>query len=333
MVSISKLKNILFIFVAILLFNFLFLYNLDDINEYFKIIILLSISVIIAFTIIIYYLLDKYIKELSKISEKETNQKLDLEAKLIEEIDKNITKDLILYQQSRFATIGHISTYLFNEWKQYLNIITVSVGCIKLKQDLNINIATDDINRMNENVIKSANIISDIIYNFNTLSNNSQGINKFIVEDAINNALNIMSVLFKDSHISVKTNLDEDITLIGIRHLLSQVILNILINSLDEFSRTYIVTKKVIKISLTKVNDNVIIQIKDNAGGISDEAMGKIYDPLFSTKNHLSNIGMGLYTCVQILENYFGGYIYNENHVDKDGVGACFTVKIPLVQK
>lgn len=39
---------------------------------------------------------------------------------------------------------------------------------------------------------------------------------------------------------------------------------------------------------------------------------------------------MGLYISVKILENHFNGYIFCENEIDDYGMGACFTVKIPI---
>jgi signal transduction histidine kinase len=321
-ISISKFKNLLLLFIImILLFNFFLLFNFEHISELIKITILVSLIGIGILSIICYYLFDKYIKNLS-------DEKTILEAKLIDALDKNLKKDLILQQQSSLATIGYIAKHLFTQWKQYLNIITISSSGIKFKQDYDIAITQDDINKMNDNIQRSAKVISDIIYNFNNLSNNTQGVNRFIVEDSVESALSIMKVLFKDFHIEVKTDFDDNIELIGLKHLLSQVILNILINSLDEFAHTH-VQKKVIKMSLVKENNNIIIKIKDNAGGISIEAMDRLYEMLFTTKKNISNMGMGLYTCVQILENYFQGYILHENVLDEDGLGACFTLEIP----
>lgn len=68
----------------------------------------------------------------------------------------------------------------------------------------------------------------------------------------------------------------------------------------------------------------VLITIRDNGPGISNEDMKKIFDPLFTTKP--GKTGLGLTICREILDE-LGGSITVESFY---GRGASFTVELPL---
>jgi signal transduction histidine kinase len=66
---------------------------------------------------------------------------------------------------------------------------------------------------------------------------------------------------------------------------------------------------RMIFISLYTQNNHAILSIKDNAFGVPDEVMPKIFDAYFTTKNQLEGTGLGLYMSYQIITNRFGGTI------------------------
>jgi signal transduction histidine kinase len=70
-------------------------------------------------------------------------------------------------------------------------------------------------------------------------------------------------------------------------------------------------------------DENVVIKVIDTGAGIQEEIMGKIFDPLFTTKQ--VGTGLGLSSCKSIVDQH-GGTISASSKV---GRGTTFTIKMP----
>jgi len=79
-------------------------------------------------------------------------------------------------------------------------------------------------------------------------------------------------------------------------------------------------------ISSQKEGENLIIFVKDNAGGIPTNVIGKIFDAYFSTKKNKNGTGLGLYMSKNIIENHGQGLLTVSNDED----GAVFKMTLPI---
>jgi signal transduction histidine kinase len=70
-------------------------------------------------------------------------------------------------------------------------------------------------------------------------------------------------------------------------------------------------------------DDLVTVEFTDTGGGIPESLVGKIFDPLFTTKPR--GVGLGLAVCKSIMEKH-GGDIRVQS---KEGEGTTFTVSLP----
>jgi nitrogen-specific signal transduction histidine kinase len=79
-------------------------------------------------------------------------------------------------------------------------------------------------------------------------------------------------------------------------------------------------------INVSKIDNNLIIKIKDNGCGIKKENIDKIFQPFFSTKDKEKGIGIGLTTVKKIVEEDLYGkiYVYSE-----ENNGTSLNIEIP----
>lgn len=103
---------------------------------------------------------------------------------------------------------------------------------------------------------------------------------------------------------------------------IEQVWVVILNNALDELVKIENFEDRLINITIcySSDNKNIIVKIKDNAGGISDDAIDTIFEPFTSTKES-SGMGVGLNVAKKIIDDQ-GAKIFAYNEDD----GAVFEV-------
>lgn len=103
-------------------------------------------------------------------------------------------------------------------------------------------------------------------------------------------------------------------------HLI-RVLNNLIINSIQAIPAG---REGVVTVSVYERNQQAIIQISDNGGGIPEQIQGRVFEPNFTTKS--SGSGLGLAICKKIVEAH-DGTIYFET---RENVGTDFYVELPL---
>lgn len=111
--------------------------------------------------------------------------------------------------------------------------------------------------------------------------------------------------------------------------------MNILANAIDAFDeanqgKTYAEIKgnqNCITIHTFMVYERVIIQIKDNACGMTKETKSRIFEHGFTTKGVGKGTGLGMAIAHQIVTEKHGGTIICDSTV---GLGTTFTICLPI---
>ena len=130
----------------------------------------------------------------------------------------------------------------------------------------------------------------------------------------------------KNSGISIRFEHKEDIILVKAdKGRLIQVISNLLDNAIKFTKlRTEIDKEKKINIISEKIDDNVVIIVKDTGVGIDPEIVPKLFSRFTPS---LYGTGLGLYISKSIIEAHRGEI---SAHNNSDGNGATFSFTIPL---
>ncbi len=100
---------------------------------------------------------------------------------------------------------------------------------------------------------------------------------------------------------------------------------HILANARDVFKEKGI-EKPRLKIRAFAENNKTVVTITDNAGGVPDTIIGKIFDLYFTTKETSGGTGIGLYMGKNIIEKNMGGRLSAGNVND----GAQFRIEVGM---
>ncbi|MEA1892839.1 MAG: PAS domain S-box protein [Campylobacterota bacterium] len=253
-------------------------------------------------------------KELQELNE-------TLERRVQEEVAKNEQKQKVMFWQSRLASLGEMLANIAHQWRQPLTELNLTIFTLKKSA---INGDKEDAQRYYDDSRKIIQNMSNTIDDFTNFFKPGKDKQLFKVGDSIDEALHILEQLLKKDMISVKTKF-EDVEVLGITNEFSQVIINLIKNSQEAFVHNGILIKE-IGISVKKLDDCVLIELEDNAGGIKYKNIYKIFEPYFTTKHKSQGTGLGLFMSKMICEQGLNGSLDVKS---KKGT-TTFSIKIPL---
>jgi len=242
-----------------------------------------------------------------------------LEKKVAIEVKKNEQQQLMMLQQSRLAQMGEIISMIAHQWRQPLNILSMTIQGVVFKNKRGL---LDDklIQQLDKNSKIQISQMSNTIDDFKNFFKPDKKREKFYILDAINKSISLIAPAFIDENIKFEFNIKEEITFLGYPNEFGQSLINILNNAKDALVQNNENKEKIIKIYLKDYSDRIVLHIQDNAGGIPTDIIGDIFNPYFSTKSNKNGTGLGLYMTKIIIEEHMGGRLSVINTEE----GACF---------
>src|SRR5919204_4780073 len=178
------------------------------------------------------------------------------------------------------------------------------------------------------NAKRSQRLTNDIL-DVTKIESKSLNLNKeqFNLNDLIKNVIDdiIIGRDFKE-HVKIRYEPKEDILVEGDRARITQVISNLLSNSI-KFTTDGTITV-IAKTSKDDDHEAAIISINDTGTGIHHDILPRLFTK-FASKS-FGGTGLGLFISKGIVEAH-GGRIWAENN--SDGRGATFIFTIPIVDK
>ena len=248
-------------------------------------------------------------------------------------IEKNQKQNQLLAQKSKLAAMGEMMENIAHQWRQPLSLITSAASAIKLHKSID---KLDDnfLESSLDSINNSAFHLSQTIEDFRDFFKPDKEKTVFTLKSSIEKTHKLLSSQFLEKEITIVENI-EDISIENFERELLQVLLNILNNAKDAFSLNSELTEKekYIFINIYKTEKNVVIQIKDNAGGIKDDVINRVFEPYFTTKHKSQGTGIGLYMSQEIISKHMNGTITVSNtkyeYQNSLYKGALFTIKIP----
>jgi signal transduction histidine kinase len=176
--------------------------------------------------------------------------------------------------------------------------------------------------RSNQTVKIATDRAAKIVFALKNYARQDQTGEKSIVN--INDSIEVTLTLYHNQikhGVDVTRDLGEIPEFMGYPDELVQVWTNIIHNALQAMSN-----KGRLFIQTSIENDNVLVSIQDNGGGIPKEVQDRIFDAFFTTKPAGEGSGLGLDITRKIIEKH-NGKIWFET---LEGVGTTFFIQLPL---
>jgi signal transduction histidine kinase len=218
-----------------------------------------------------------------------------------------------LIQKIKFASLGEISGGMAHEINNPLTILSLNNKMMK-KIINNPELDKDKLLLLVERNKKTINRMNNIIkgLQFFSASNNSPNIlDDILVIDLINESLEYLKIQLESSNTKISLDIpNELLQLKGNRVQLSQVLVNIIRNALDECPKEIIV-------KIEEIKEKIIISIIDNGlKGIDPTQLKNIFNPFYTTKEIGKGTGLGLSISKGIIE-FHNGTLQVSSHAGK----------------
>ncbi|RXK13488.1 hypothetical protein CP965_06710 [Halarcobacter mediterraneus] len=248
----------------------------------------------------------------------------NLDNKVKEEVAKSVKQEALLIQQSRFVAMGEMLGNIAHQWRQPLSLISTVASGIKLEKEMGVSSEKKEIESL-EMLINTSKYLSNTIEDFRNFFKPNKKEEAFFIPSKVEQSLDLVSASLKFHHIKVEKIINKNCKVVGFPNEFAQAVLNILSNAKDVLVERKI-DKPLIKIRVYQEDNQIHLEIEDNAGGIKKDIMNKIFDPYFTTKHQSQGTGIGLYMSKMIIENNMNGTLSVKNAEN----GAVFTITLEV---
>lgn len=219
----------------------------------------------------------------------------------------SLTNELI--KSERLSAIGELAARLSHDLRNPLSVIksSVEISLIRNKESLSPK-DHESIQRINNAIQRMTNQIEDVLDYVKTTKLQKK-------QMSIKSCLTNIVKQFQPDKINIKIP-DNDITVLADEGKLEIVFSNLIKNAIDAIGDN----PGTIEIKSHDEEKYVVIDVIDSGSGINEYDMNKIFEPLYTTKQ--TGTGLGLVSCKNIIEQH-GGKISVKNNP------TTFTITLP----
>ncbi|MGB3751033.1 MAG: GAF domain-containing protein, partial [Arcobacteraceae bacterium] len=216
-----------------------------------------------------------------------------------------IQKETLLLNQSKMVAMGEMIGNISHQWRQPLSVISTGATGLLLQKEHDC--LTDDIfdktcNAINDN----AQYLSKTIDDFKNFVKGDREKKLFKLDHEITSFLHLVEGTIRTNTITMNIDLKDEIEINGYENELLQCLINIFNNSKDVLNEKEIKNKHIF-LSSSIQDNNALITVKDNGGGIPNDAMPKIFEPYFTTKHKSQGTGLGLHMTYNLIVDGMNG--------------------------
>ncbi|MCL6586454.1 MAG: GAF domain-containing protein [Anoxybacillus sp.] len=246
----------------------------------------------------------------------------------INDITERLQIEAQLVQSGKLAAIGEMAAGIAHELNNPLTAILGNTQLLlrTMKDERSYNLLSD--------IYSCGKRCKTIIQNLLTFSRQDEYMfEECSINEAVEQVLGFIGDQIQKQNITIQKQLDDSLELIeGNIQQIGQIILNLLINAKDALEEIED-GKKTITIETKLVTEAekrwVVLCVKDNGKGISEQHLQEIFHPFFTTKRPGKGTGLGLSVSLGIAQAH-GGTIEVSSELGK---GSEFRLKLPAKEE
>jgi signal transduction histidine kinase len=264
----------------------------------------------------------------SDITERKRNEQQlkqfnkSLENRIAQTVDEIRHKDQMLIIQERRAVMGEMINNIAHQWRQPLNVLGLNLQDLPLAYD-SPEFSREYLKAGIDNAMQLIGHMSQTIDDFRNFFRSDKESTTFSVNDVIRRTLSLIEKNFQDQHIKIAFQSGGDCFVFGYPNEYSQALLNIIVNARDALVDHRTEDARILIQSFAE-GDKTVVTITDNAGGIADDIIDRLFEPYFTTKGPDKGTGIGLFMSMSIIEKNMGGSLTVRN----TGNGAEFRIEV-----
>jgi signal transduction histidine kinase len=269
--------------------------------------IMLGVVAMLAVFATIVITINKNLTRLVKMRTTELIEQRDNLENLIEEKTHEILKS------ERLSAIGELSGRLAHDLRNPLSVMKMSIDLIKQSppdSKLSDENVTKRIDLIEKSIDRISHQVDDVL---GYVRNSPLNLKNASLKDLVQSSIDKVNIP-KDIQIEISKK-DVNIDCDAIK--LDAVFINLIINSIQAMHNG-----GKIEIKISEQNNLVILKFIDSGEGIPDENISKIFEPLFTTKQ--KGTGLGLASCKNIIEQHQGEISVKNNP-------TTFTIILPKI--
>lgn len=202
-------------------------------------------------------------------------------------------------QLERLAAVGEIASGIAHEINQPL--ATISVAVANAIRSVDDGVANDDVLKTKlARISKQIDRISSVILIVKEFGRSdvdrmeALDLNEVVADVAL-----LMTERLARSSVRLQSHLANPPPVVfGRRVALEQALINLVANSCDAYDALSVIegldADRVVLITTVRSSESVAVRVSDQAGGIPDTLVSKLFKPFFSTKKLVGGTGLGL---------------------------------------
>ena len=257
-----------------------------------------------------------------------------------------------LIQSEKMASLGELTAGIAHEIQNPLNFVNNFSEVnkellVEMKDEIKkgnideVNALADDVianeEKINHHGKRADAIVKGMLQHSSSGSGKKEQTNiNALADEYLRLAYHGLRAKDKTFNATMKTEYDESIGNINIiPQDIGRVILNLITNAfyvVNEKALSAVATptaakyEPTVSVSTKKVEDKILISVKDNGNGIPQKILDKIFQPFFTTKPTGQGTGLGLSLSYDIVKAH-GGELKVET---KEGEGSEFIINLPI---